>query len=476
MYLASSDQSWEFTQCCVKLFIETDAKGVLEGGYVLIFNVKDIAVVLGDDTSLLAKSVCATLQDPDLLVVRSALELLLVYFPLSIQFVLVLCRIFKADDLEEIVKAALAVVLRKDMSLNRRLYAWLDSNNGLSNDETTREILIKATKSLFSVRSNVESEQDNLNKQDESNVSESNQIKTKSNQKGSESDLLESKSDLLQSKSDQLESKSDLLESKSDQIESKQMQVDPRKSFKILIALLDKQEIASIILSSTLLSILSFALSTNTQSQMQMLTSYLDPMQLYTAFNRNSSKYTLIQGFYSEIQSEVDEESARVHIPLLLLKISSSRATSVESLRLCNTLFSKSDFSAEWRVEYKDGLVISRTNEDSEDEVDADILYSAADTRLVVGRGVRGQILGHTLEIVERVCVNPCLALLDAACEMLTHALSNSSTQDKGWIDALLRCTTESFEITERAIATIVGLLRGKSMPEQVARSILAGV
>ena len=34
-------------------------------------------------------------------------------------------RIMQQDDLTLLIKSASAVVLRKDMSLNRRLYAWL---------------------------------------------------------------------------------------------------------------------------------------------------------------------------------------------------------------------------------------------------------------------------------------------------------------------------------------------------------------
>lgn len=42
--------------------------------------------------------------------------------------------------------AGLAVVLRRDMSLNRRLYAWLDSGDGLRNDKGIQDVLVAASK------------------------------------------------------------------------------------------------------------------------------------------------------------------------------------------------------------------------------------------------------------------------------------------------------------------------------------------
>ena len=47
------------------------------------------------------------------------------------------------------MKSVLLVVLRKDMSLNRRLYAWLDSCNGIRNDLDVQDVLVCACKSLF---------------------------------------------------------------------------------------------------------------------------------------------------------------------------------------------------------------------------------------------------------------------------------------------------------------------------------------
>ncbi|KAL3899915.1 MAG: hypothetical protein SGCHY_001710 [Lobulomycetales sp.] len=96
---------------------------------------EEIAVVLGDETGLLASALCATLGDKQVLVQRNCLELLLV--------------VFERIHLEAIVKAMLEVVLRKDMSLNRRLYAWLNSSRGLSSDPEVQDVLVCAAKSLF---------------------------------------------------------------------------------------------------------------------------------------------------------------------------------------------------------------------------------------------------------------------------------------------------------------------------------------
>ena len=63
-------------------------------------------------------SVCACLQDHSVLVQRSMLDFLLTAFPMHNS------QLTRADQ-AKIVEAAVNVVLRRDMSLNRRLYSWL---------------------------------------------------------------------------------------------------------------------------------------------------------------------------------------------------------------------------------------------------------------------------------------------------------------------------------------------------------------
>lgn len=86
-----------------------------------------VAVVLGgkENVSLMARAFASTLNDHQLLVQRGMLELLVQNFMLK-------SRMVPHDDLVMMMRAALGIVLRKDMSLNRRLYAWLLGGEGNS--------------------------------------------------------------------------------------------------------------------------------------------------------------------------------------------------------------------------------------------------------------------------------------------------------------------------------------------------------
>ncbi|EPB86638.1 hypothetical protein HMPREF1544_06614 [Mucor circinelloides 1006PhL] len=79
-----------------------------------------VALVLGgkENVSLMVRAFASTLNDQQLLVQRGILELLVQNFMLK-------SRMIPHDDLVILMRAALGIVLRKDMSLNRRLYAWL---------------------------------------------------------------------------------------------------------------------------------------------------------------------------------------------------------------------------------------------------------------------------------------------------------------------------------------------------------------
>jgi len=63
-------------------------------------------------------ALCASLQDSNVLVQRSTLDLLLQVFPIHC------CHLTQSNTVT-VLTAAITVVLRRDMSLNRRLYAWL---------------------------------------------------------------------------------------------------------------------------------------------------------------------------------------------------------------------------------------------------------------------------------------------------------------------------------------------------------------
>ncbi|XP_060520914.1 protein dopey-1 homolog [Cylas formicarius] len=74
--------------------------------------------LLGHDIGLMISGLCAAVQDSSVLVQRSALDLLMVCFPMQNKQLLY-------ADMVRLVTAALSTILRRDMSLNRRLYSWL---------------------------------------------------------------------------------------------------------------------------------------------------------------------------------------------------------------------------------------------------------------------------------------------------------------------------------------------------------------
>lgn len=82
--------------------------------------------MLGTDHQLTVKSLCACLLDANVLVQRNNLEIVLFFFPFytcldSEEQTIPLPR----PDIVRILAAATQTLLRRDMSLNRRLYAWL---------------------------------------------------------------------------------------------------------------------------------------------------------------------------------------------------------------------------------------------------------------------------------------------------------------------------------------------------------------
>ncbi|XP_044526206.1 protein dopey-2 [Gracilinanus agilis] len=82
--------------------------------------------MLGTDYQLTIKSLCASLLDSNVLVQRNNLEIVLFFFPFytcldSDKSAIPLLR----SDIIRILSAAAQTLLRRDMSLNRRFYAWL---------------------------------------------------------------------------------------------------------------------------------------------------------------------------------------------------------------------------------------------------------------------------------------------------------------------------------------------------------------
>ncbi|XP_054434158.1 protein dopey-2 [Pteronotus mesoamericanus] len=87
---------------------------------------KEQKCMLGTDHQLTVKALCASLLDSNVLVQRNNLEIVLFFFPFYTcldpgERAIPLRR----ADLVRILSAATQTLLRRDMSLNRRLYAWL---------------------------------------------------------------------------------------------------------------------------------------------------------------------------------------------------------------------------------------------------------------------------------------------------------------------------------------------------------------
>lgn len=109
---------------------------------------EDVAQFLGNDSALLVRALSAALDDKDLLVQRGVLEFLVTQFSLK-------QKLFSEDDKLFLVRAALGVVLRKDMSLNRRLYAWiLGGADSQVLDGEIQAVLVAALKTMFSAPGN----------------------------------------------------------------------------------------------------------------------------------------------------------------------------------------------------------------------------------------------------------------------------------------------------------------------------------
>lgn len=82
---------------------------------------EDITSIIGRDIGLMIRAFAAPLEDDNLLVRRGALDLLLQ----SMKADSIAVTKAQPDDRIIIMRAAISVVLRRDLALNRRLYTWL---------------------------------------------------------------------------------------------------------------------------------------------------------------------------------------------------------------------------------------------------------------------------------------------------------------------------------------------------------------
>ncbi|KAJ2450431.1 hypothetical protein EV183_004307 [Coemansia sp. RSA 2336] len=78
----------------------------------------DVQQVCGDQGSLMVRALAATLSDSKTLVLRAVLDLIMTRIPLRA------CAL-EHRDMVLLIKCAAEVVLKKDMSLNRRFYTWV---------------------------------------------------------------------------------------------------------------------------------------------------------------------------------------------------------------------------------------------------------------------------------------------------------------------------------------------------------------
>ena len=88
-------------------------------------SLEDQMFIMGTNIETLVNGICSSLLDPNILVQRAILDLLITGFPLHSKIIL-------KQDMISIITAALTVLLRRDISLNRRLFSWfrnsLDAN------------------------------------------------------------------------------------------------------------------------------------------------------------------------------------------------------------------------------------------------------------------------------------------------------------------------------------------------------------
>ncbi|NWQ69304.1 DOP2 protein, partial [Neopipo cinnamomea] len=118
------------------LFVVTHINRELSG--------KQQKYMLGTDHKLTIRSLCVSVLDSNVLVQRNTLEAILFFFPF---YTALDCNestiLLPRADLIHVLSAATQTLLRRDMSLNRRLYAWLlgsDIKGGtFAPDSTTSE-------------------------------------------------------------------------------------------------------------------------------------------------------------------------------------------------------------------------------------------------------------------------------------------------------------------------------------------------
>ena len=109
------------------------------------FSKEDIGILIGSEPGLMVRAISESLTDSSVLVQRNALDFLLKYLPFES------CRDYFKNLSNVLIFSALKTVLRRDMSLNRRLYSWLlvqDSSSKQNTEQLTLEVTIQIVECL----------------------------------------------------------------------------------------------------------------------------------------------------------------------------------------------------------------------------------------------------------------------------------------------------------------------------------------
>ena len=93
----------------------------------------DISGIVGSDMGLMIRAFASALEDDNLLVRRAILDLLLQ----SLRLDGLALKKAQLEDRSLLMRAAAGVVLRRDSSLNRRLYTWLLGSDEASEVQIT---------------------------------------------------------------------------------------------------------------------------------------------------------------------------------------------------------------------------------------------------------------------------------------------------------------------------------------------------
>lgn len=107
--------------------------------------------LMGRNSDLMMTGLCVCLNDSVILVQRNTLEFLLLGFPLH-------TNLLPQSDVIRLVTNALNTILRRDMSLNRRLYSWL---LGAEVQNANRNLIEVETNESLSLNSDTESSKSN---------------------------------------------------------------------------------------------------------------------------------------------------------------------------------------------------------------------------------------------------------------------------------------------------------------------------